>query len=130
MDYRILETSGGMILELAGSAFLKSEQDAVDLAGACGETGTDLLLLREGNLSSDFFDLRTGLAGAVLLKWSNYRIRAAAVVSPERIGEGKFAEFVLETNRGQQFTVTSDVESAVRWLLSGSGGWRGASSKS
>ncbi len=116
MDYRTVERAGKVVVELSGGAFLKSERDAVDIAGICGEEGTNLVLLHEGNLSSDFFDLRTGLAGAVLLKWSTYRIRAAAVVSPERIGEGKFYDFVLETNRGRQFYVASERESAEKWL--------------
>jgi hypothetical protein len=119
MDYRIVEQSGRRIVELSASAFLKSEQDTVEIAGACGEADANLLLLSEGNLSSDFFDLRTGLAGAALLKWSNYRIRAAAVVSPERIGQGKFSEFALETNRGRQFFVASERESAEEWLTGG-----------
>lgn len=119
MDYQTVEQDGKVYVELIAGAFLKSEQDAVEIVGACGEAGTDLLLLREGNLSSDFFDLRTGLAGAALLKWSNYRIRAAAVVSPERIGDERFYEFVLETNRGRQFYVANDRESAIKWLVGG-----------
>lgn len=118
MEYRTVERAGKVFVELTGGAFLKSERDAVDIAGICGEEGTDLVLLHESNLSSDFFDLSTGLAGAALLKWSNYRIRAAVVVSPERIGQGKFYEFALETNRGRQFFVASEREAAEKWLLS------------
>ena len=55
-----------------------------------------------------FFDLKTGLAGAALLKWSNYFLRVAVILPPERIGTGRFAEFVMETNRGNQFRVFSD----------------------
>lgn len=102
---------------MTGGALLACERDAVEIAGLCGEAGTNLLLLREGNLSSGFFDLKTGLAEAALLKWSNYHIRAAAVVSAERIGAGRFYEFAFETNRGRQFYLTDDVESAEKRLL-------------
>lgn len=117
MDYRIIERDGRMYVEMRGGAFLKSEQDAVEMVGICGEAGTSRLMLRESNLSSDFFDLRTGLAGAALLKWSNYRLRVAAVISIERIGRGKFYEFALETNRGRQFFIAQDVQAAEEWLL-------------
>ncbi len=117
MDYRRVEKDGKVYVELLPAARLASEQDAVDTVGLCGEAGTQLLMLHEENLSDDFFDLKTGLAGAVLLKWSNYFVRAAAVISPERVGSGKFYEFALETNRGKQFFVASDRQSAEAWLL-------------
>lgn len=117
MDYRRVEKNGQVYVELLPGAKLASEQDAVDTVGLCGEEGTQLLLIHEMNLSEDFFDLKTGLAGAVLLKWSNYFVRAAAVISPERVGSGKFYEFAIETNRGRQFFIASEHQSAEDWLL-------------
>lgn len=117
MNYRSVEKDGHIYVEFLGGVFIRSEQDAVDILGACADAETHLVLLHESNLSSDFFDLRTRLAGEVLLKWSNYRIRAAVVISPERIGKGKFYEFALETNRGKQFYVAQDRKEAEEWLL-------------
>ncbi len=93
-----------------------SEADALELVAACGEAGTDRLLLLEENLGEDFFHLSTCLAGLVLQKLDNYRIRAALVIAKERMQRGKFHEFVLETNRGSQFHFCEDRAQAEAWL--------------
>lgn len=105
------------IVCLPGDGLLTSEQDALELVAACGETQTNRLLLSDGCLSPAFFDLRSGLAGAVLLKFSNYRIRAAAVIPDKVAQSGRFGEFVRETNRGSQFRVYPTREEAAAWLL-------------
>jgi len=118
MNYQIFEKDGRTWVEcLVDEGRLSSEQDALDLVGACGEAGSPLLLFPADCLSPDFFNLKTGLAGAVLLKFSNYRIVSAAVVPPEIAQLGRFGEFVLETNRGRQFRVFSNREEALAWLL-------------
>jgi PadR family transcriptional regulator, regulatory protein AphA len=98
---------------------LSSEQDALELVGVCGEYNTDRVMLHASNLTDDFYQLRTGLAGAVLQKFANYRIRAAAVLTPELVNQGRFREMVLEANRGNQFRVFYDRESAEAWLIGG-----------
>ncbi len=100
-----------------GSLRIVSERDALDLVGLCGEHQIHNVLLDGECLDEAFFDLKTGLAGAALLKWSNYFLRVAVILPPERIGTGRFSEFVMETNRGNQFRVFSDKESAVKWLV-------------
>ena len=99
---------------------LAAEADALDAVAACGDYETNRLLIPGDNLSEAFFDLKTGLAGAVLLKFSNYRIQAAIVCPAEMIGVGKFYEFVLETNRGPDFRVFQERQKALDWLA-GSG---------
>jgi PadR family transcriptional regulator, regulatory protein AphA len=96
-----------------------SEQDALDLVAACGEAGTKNMLIREGSLPDAFYDLKTGLAGAVLLKFSNYFLKVAAVISPQMIGSGRFAEFASETSRSHDFRIFFDERSAIYWLTEG-----------
>lgn len=104
-------------LELpTNSLRIASERDALDLVGLCGEHEVQNVLIAGDCLDEAFFDLKSGLAGAALLKWSNYSIRVAVILPLERIGTGRFSEFVMETNRGNQFRVFSDEESAVNWL--------------
>lgn len=97
---------------------VQGERDALDLVTACGENGTGNLLLPAECLNPDFFRLSTGLAGAILLKLSNYHIRCAVVISPEQADRGRFAELVLEANRRNRelhfFTGSAEAE---RWLI-------------
>lgn len=120
INYQPVDTPNGRYVAcLPGQHPLTSEQDALDLVGACAEHETDRLLLQEGSLSPDFYDLRSGLAGSVMLKFSNYRIRAAAVVPAEIASAGRFGEMVSETNRGSQFRIYATLTEAEAWLLNG-----------
>lgn len=118
MNYRVVEYKEVRYIEcLAGDGRIESECDALDLIGICGEHVTHRLLLHEENLSEDFFNLKTGLAGAVLQKLINYWVKTAAVLPPERANAGRFGEMVLEANRSSQhFHVFADRQAAADWL--------------
>ncbi|MGA9397314.1 MAG: DUF4180 domain-containing protein [Anaerolineaceae bacterium] len=97
---------------------VSGEEDALELVGFCGENETDRLLMYRENLPEEFFDLSTGLAGKILLKFSNYRIILAAVITHDRIGDGRFYEMVRETNRGREFRVFNSRPDAINWFSS------------
>lgn len=118
MNYRLVEYQGKLIVECDPDAVcLRDEQDSLDLVGACGEAHTPRLLVYAGNLTPDFYDLSSGVAGAILLKFANYRIKVAAVLIPELVGTGKFYEFALETNRGRAFRIYYERSEAAEWLV-------------
>ncbi len=85
------------------------------LLALCGEE-IDIVILYASNLPEEFFDLKSGLAGKILLKLSNYSVRVVVIVPPERIGNGRFYELVLETNRGKEFGVYANREDALLLL--------------
>lgn len=119
MSYQVIRNSKSHYVEcLPEAGLIASEQDALDWMAVCYENDTDRLMIGSANLSDDFFDLSSGLAGAILLKFANYRIRVAAVVPPERLNHGMFQEMMLETNRGNQFRIYSNRDLADDWLTS------------
>ena len=100
MNSTLITTNNHTYLEmLPDGSLVQSECDALDLVAACGENSTDSLLLHGASLPEDFFRLSTGLAGAILLKFSNYHIRCALLITPELEEQGRFHEMVLEANR-------------------------------
>jgi PadR family transcriptional regulator, regulatory protein AphA len=118
METILFEKDGVSYLECQPvGSLLASERDVLDLLAACMENGTNRILIPIDCLPDEFFDLKTGLAGVVLQKFVNYSVRAAAVIPAERVGQGRFAEMVLETNRGSQFRVFESRESAEHWLI-------------
>lgn len=120
MSYQLIEYLNQPLIECDPEVLcLQSEQDALDLVAACEEHGAPRLLLHASNLSTDFYRLSTRLAGDTLLKLSNYHIKAAVVLTPELVGDGKFSEFVLETNRGRDFRVFYERQAALEWLVDG-----------
>lgn len=117
MDYQIVERNNRTILEcMPEGGLIHSEQDILDLIGECGMSEKTGLLLFAGNLPPDFFDLKTGLAGKLLLKLSTYRVPAAAVIPSNLIGNGRFYEMVLENNRRNDFRFFETREEAIKWF--------------
>ncbi len=83
---------------------------------ACIESGARGLLLAQGSLPPEFFDLSTGVAGALVQRLTTYGVRMAAVVPDPAIHSRPFQDFAREANNGRQFRFFSDREQAVRWL--------------
>ncbi len=115
MNYQIINN---LYLEcLLGDGWIEKEADALDLVAACGENRVQRLLLYSENLSDDFYQLKTGLAGAILLKFSTYHIKVAAVLKPEQVNQGRFREMALEANRSnREFHIFYNRPKAVEWL--------------
>jgi len=88
--------------------------DIPDAIAAC--LGADGLILTEGDLAQEFFDLRSGLAGELFQKFMNYKLRLAIVLpDPGAYGE-RFSELVYEhTSHGMIRFVRSEDE-AKAWL--------------
>lgn len=117
MSLHLAEVNGqSYLIYSRESGVLNSEAKALELVAACGEAGTNRLLLEAGCLPESFFELRSGLAGQVLLKFSNYHLKVAAVADPKLVGNGRFAEFARETNRGHAFGVFPSRPEAEDWL--------------
>ncbi len=119
MNHRLVENAQNSYIEcLAGNGRIESENDAVDLVAACGEHMVPRLLITSEALTDNFYDLRTGLAGAVLQKFVTYSIKVAAVLAPDLASQGRFGEMVLEANRSNRhFHVFSRREEAEAWLV-------------
>lgn len=118
VNCRLIETNGIKYVEGPHDGLLISDaNDAVGLVSYCGEHDTNRVLLYAANFHEDFFNLKTGLAGAVLQKFVNYGIKAAAVIPSELANEGRFGEMVLEANRGQHFRVFGEAAEAESWLI-------------
>jgi hypothetical protein len=88
----------------ADGPLVDSEGVAVDLIAEAHGAGAALVALPVERLDPAFFQLRTGLAGAIAGKFATYRMRLAVLgdVSGHLARSETFASFVGETNRGSQ----------------------------
>jgi hypothetical protein len=92
---------------------LRSEQDALDLVGATFGTGEDTVVVPVERLHTDFFDLRTGVAGAFVQKLVNYRLRLVVLgdISEHLARSGALTDWVRESNRrGELWFVADEAE--------------------
>jgi len=120
MNAKAIRKDGIMYIEgNQGKALIRSEQDAVDLIGFCGEHNAQALLLYPENLPDRFFDLKSRQAGAILQKFVTYSVRVALLLQTEEAKYGRFGEMVTEANRGGHFRVFRNREDAEKWLI----GW-------
>ncbi len=105
------------IMSRSSKPIIGSQQDFLDLLVVGMENNTSLLLLRDTNFDPAFYDLKTGLAGAILQKVSDYSARLAIVGSFEERGGERFQQLALECNSGTQVRFVSCTNEALSWLL-------------
>jgi hypothetical protein len=74
------------------------------------------LLIDEKQLGAGFFDLRTGLAGEVLQKFTNYRLRLAIVVADAGAYGPRFGELMREHRTHDAVRFFSSGQLARQWL--------------
>lgn len=95
---------------------LGKKEDGLDLISLCGEHDTHGVLLEAEKLSEDFTQLRTGVAGEILQKLSNYRVRLAVVVSENQDYPSRFKEMIKELHKGDTFRLFTALEDAKNWI--------------
>lgn len=89
---------------------LRDESDVLDVIGDALGRGADLVVIPAARLPETFFQLRTGIAGAILQKFVNYRLRLAIVgdISAHTDASTALRDLVIESNRGAQHWFLAD----------------------
>ncbi len=101
------------VAELSEDIQISSTQDAVDLLGNLYYQGLDRVILHERNLTPDFFDLKNGIAGDILQKFSNYRTWLVIVGDFEKYSSKSVRDFIRESNQGRRLNFVSTLEEAI-----------------
>lgn len=120
MSFKIQEAYNTRYIEGDVAEFIiRTERDIMELIAGCVEHDARNVLLYEANFSPEFFDLKTTLAGTLLQKLANYRLRGAGLISLEKITSERFKELIFECNQGQLFRFFEDKAAAEKWLGQG-----------
>ena len=92
-------------------------RSAGDIANALrGSLAPHGLVLAEEDLGPDFYDLKTGLAGALFQKVVNYRGRLAIVIREPRAYGERFGELAYEHRSHPAVRFFEDRAPALQWL--------------
>ena len=111
------QADGQTFLEvLSEKQFIGSVQDALDLIGEFFGQYYDGIIIHEHSISPHFFELKTRLAGDILQKFSNYRLRLAIVGDWSKYTSHSLAAFIVESNRGRMVNFATSTEEAVALL--------------
>ncbi|MGV3560306.1 DUF4180 domain-containing protein [Larkinella arboricola] len=92
---------------------ISTVEDALDLLGNLYYQGFDAMIVYEKNITPTFFDLKTGLAGEILQKFSNYRVRLAIVGDFAQYQSKSIRDFILESNKAGHINFVSSRNEAL-----------------
>ncbi len=92
-------------------------EDSLDLLGNLYYQQFDQIIIQKHQITTDFFDLKNGMAGEILQKYSNYRIKLAIVGDFSSYSSKSLKDFIFESNKiGQIIFVTSIKEALSNFL--------------
>ncbi len=95
---------------------IQSTQDGLDLLGNMYYQGFDRIIIYEKDIVPEFFDLKNGMAGEILQKFSNYRVKLAIVGDFSPYSSKSIRDFIYESNKKGQINFLGSVEEALRVL--------------
>ncbi len=91
-------------------------QDALDLMANADYLGARKIMIREEHLDPAFFDLKTGIAGEILQKFTNYRVQLAIIGDFSKYPGKSIRDFIFESNRYGRINFVSSREEAIERL--------------
>jgi Domain of unknown function (DUF4180) len=98
---------------ISDETVINKTEDGLDLLGNLYYQGFDRIVINEKNITQDFFDLKTGMAGEILQKFSNYRVRLAIVGDFSKYTSKSLKDFIYESNKGRQINFLATIEEAL-----------------
>ncbi|WP_129714352.1 DUF4180 domain-containing protein [Pedobacter sp. SYP-B3415] len=115
MEIVVHHAGGGRIAEIVSDhVLIANADDALQLLGDLFYQEFAKVLIREKNITPDFFDLKTGIAGDVLQKFSNYRFSLAIIGDFDRYTSNSLRDFIYESNKGRLVNFLPTVEAALK----------------
>lgn len=92
-------------------------QDALDCMVTAAYEGCLGIIVPKECLPEEFFQLKTGFAGEVLQKFTNYRMMIAVAGDFSGYTSKSLRDFMYESNKGRQVFFKSSVEEGMVSLL-------------
>lgn len=91
-------------------------EDGLDLLGNLYYQDFDKIIIYEDNITPTFFELRNGMAGEILQKFSNYRVSLAIVGNFSKYESKSLNDFIYESNKGRCVNFVNSLEEAIKTL--------------
>lgn len=117
MEFKTHNIGGAPVAEIISEQVVVANvDDAIDLIGNLGYNGFDKAIVHARNFTPAFFDLSTQLAGDVLQKFTNYRLRICIVGDFTNIESKSLRDFIFESNKGRQVNFVATFDEALTAL--------------
>jgi uncharacterized alpha/beta hydrolase family protein len=101
---------------ISDEIIIHSAEDGLELLGNIYYQGFDKVIIYEKNITPEFFDLKTKIAGDILQKFSNYRMSLAIVGDFEKYKSKSIRDFIFESNKTKHINFTETLKDALERL--------------
>lgn len=98
---------------ISDNIIINSTQDGLDLLGNIYYQGFDQVIIYEKNITSDFFNLKTKMAGEILQKFSNYRINLTIIGDFDKYESKSLKDFIFESNKTKHINFIATLQDAL-----------------
>lgn len=117
MKYTFLGKNDSIIYIESEDILITDSQSALDLMMTVRyEKNCSRIILDKSAICEEFFRLSSGVAGEVLQKFSNYRIKLAIIGDFSKYTSKPLHDFIYECNKGNNIYFLGDLEQAVEKL--------------
>jgi len=118
MNVQVSEKDNSKVAVIKSSDILiNNTQDALDLMATVRHMyDCDKMVLSKAAITESFFDLKTGIAGEILQKYTNYNMKIAIIGDYESYTSKSLKDFIYESNKGSQAFFLGDEEEAIERL--------------
>lgn len=93
---------------------LQTLEDGLDLLGNLYYDGFDKIIIHEKNITPDFFDLKTKIAGDILQKFAQYQMPLVIVGDFSKFNSKSLNDFIFESNNGKQINFVSNIDETLK----------------
>jgi hypothetical protein len=115
LEIKFHNTARGIIAAeiIPGSELIAGPDDILDSMAEARFNGSDRMIIHEKSFHPDFFELKTKVAGEILQKFSNYRMRLAIIGDLSRFKSKSLNEFIRESNRTGIISFVGSLDQAL-----------------
>ncbi len=115
METRIAQNGENKVAVVTGEGMVfTGVQSALDFMMQIRyDTDCDCAVVPKTSVPQEFFDLKTGFAGEILQKFTNYGFRLAFAGDFAAIKSKSLRDFIFESNRAKRFLFVATEEEAL-----------------
>lgn len=120
MDINLISINDFYIAEIISDTIeINNAQDALDILANCAYQDARRVVMYQENITEDFFDLKTTLAGDILQKFSNYNVKLAIIGDFSKYSSQSLRDFIYESNKATRISFVATKEEAIDALSKG-----------
>lgn len=98
---------------ITDKVILRSTEDGLDLLGNLYYQGFDKIIIHEKNITPEFFDLKTKIAGEILQKFAQYQMPLIIVGDFSKYKSKSLNDFIFESNKSKQINFIEDLSNIL-----------------